>query len=150
MIKKFKNSEGLPLHKTKNQDTETPEKIRLAIGCTFYIFSEALKSMLEKDKFIKVEKIFARKPNLILSLDDIREIKSEIFLTDYNTFVDARYITFTKIPDSLQDDRQIKIILLVNTDLDDISISHLRVIMLVSLEMGLIINCADIYMELEV
>lgn len=96
-------------------------KIRLAIGCGNYLYSEGLKKLLEEEKGINVIEIF-NIGNLISDLQEILKFKPDILLSDYN----ANFNILYSLPEDFFKENKLRILLIGDRSLRFLADRHLK------------------------
>jgi DNA-binding NarL/FixJ family response regulator len=96
--------------------------IRLAIGCSNYLFGEGLKRLLEDERGIEVIGIFNGGTGFLPGLKDMMKLQPDVILSDFN----ADFNILFNIPDDFLAKNQLRIILIGDRTLRHLADKQLK------------------------
>jgi DNA-binding NarL/FixJ family response regulator len=82
--------------------------LRLAIGCSNYLFGEGLKSLLEDERDIQIIKIFSREKDGMRNIDDILQLKPDVILSDFT----ADFNILSHLPEEIVSGNKLRVLLI--------------------------------------
>ena len=112
--------------------------LRLAIGCSSYLFAEGLKRLLEDERDIHIIGLFNDGPNSSSSLADILKLKPDIILADFS----ADFNILLSLPEDFFAGNSLKILLIGNSSLRFVSDKQLKDLILKGV-VGILPQSAD-------
>jgi DNA-binding NarL/FixJ family response regulator len=96
--------------------------IKLAIGCSNYLFAEGLKSLLEGDNEIEVVGIFVRDGGTVPGLKETLDLKPDVILLDFI----SNFNIILGLPENVLINSNLKVLLIGDRSLDNISDSDIK------------------------
>jgi DNA-binding NarL/FixJ family response regulator len=101
-------------------------KLRLAIGCSSYLFCEGLKTLLDDERDIEIVGMFNGHTGVLPDLKEVLKLNPDVILADYS----ADFNIFLNLPQEMLSSKRLKIILIGDRSLRLVADKQLKELVL--------------------
>lgn len=99
--------------------------LRIAVGCCNHLFAEAIESLLEGEKDIKIVSILSNVGDIAKNLCDALKLNLDIIIADFSTFAEDLNTFLSLTQEHFQDDK-LRILLIGDSAMRFVADQHLK------------------------